>query len=558
MEERLWDALQTSGCSCVHQLKLCYRTPWHLACAVDVSEDCTNVVAQISDNLTALACRREGAFIWKWISDQKVLLQRLQLQLLGKARKITAHSNPRSSPADTYEQLVSGSIALQKQVSRSQLRWSNADSSAPGDAEKAARRFWGMVLVQIILEAGLPISQMHVDSDEQLASYALRSLGVRRSKTLRNRARCWKKARQWLLFVKEKVFPKSPEDVLDYLDFLSQEVGTITCVDEFMAALSVLEDAGQVPLANQLSKNRLVLAAAKSHAADLKSGKTTRKQAPPLTIAMLISLELYVCSGENPKYGRCLAWACLVCIWACVRVSDLQGMDVSRLMLFASGLKGILTHTKTTGHDKRVSEVPFFIRRDANLSGADWMQVGLNLWKSFGRENRSYLVWTASHDLVEPIYKYAKPENVANYMRLIWNQLRVPRRAKVTDSRWQASQDPLVRGSCYLFWSGHSMRHVLPTLAAVFGEPKERRDYLGRWHVGLQQSSDYVHTCRQIVHGVQQLVGDKLSGGSPGYEEDELLDSSISFPSGFGTAVRIRIQSSSLIGFFGLFRAARC
>ena len=54
-----------------------------------------------------------------------------------------------------------------------------------------------------------------------------------------------------------------------------------------------------------------------------------------------------------------------------MRVSDLQGIDVSRLSLFASGLKGVLIQTKTTGPDKRVAEVPFFIRRDANLSGQD-------------------------------------------------------------------------------------------------------------------------------------------------------------------------------------------
>ena len=68
------------------------------------------------------------------------------------------------------------------------------------------------------------------------------------------------------------------------------------------------------------------------------------------------------------------------------------------------------------------------------------------------------------------------------------------------------------------------MRHMLPTLSTVFGEPKERRDYFGRWHIEIQQSADYLHTCRQIVHEIQRLVCDKLSGGSPGYDEDGLFD----------------------------------
>ena len=68
-------------------------------------------------------------------------------------------------------------------------------------------------------------------------------------------------------------------------------------------------------------------------------GKTAVKQATPLTVAMLISLEIFIVTGSNPLYARCLMWACLVCVWACMRVSDLQGIDVSRLCLFRDGLK---------------------------------------------------------------------------------------------------------------------------------------------------------------------------------------------------------------------------
>ena len=125
---------------------------------------------------------------------------------------------------------------------------------------------------------------------------------------------CWKKARQWFLLVKGTVFPKSAVEVLDYLTFLEQEVGTKSCVDEFMSALSVLEDAGQVQISKQLCKDRLVVAASKSIGADLKEGKTERKQAPTLSVAMLIALEIYVCASGNPKYGRCIAWACLICV----------------------------------------------------------------------------------------------------------------------------------------------------------------------------------------------------------------------------------------------------
>ncbi|CAE7206607.1 unnamed protein product [Symbiodinium sp. CCMP2592] len=215
------------------------------------------------------------------------------------------------------------------------------------------------------------------------------------------------------------------------------------------SALSVLEDAGQVPLASQLCKDRLVVAASKSSEAEVHVGVTNKKQ---------------------------------------------------------------------------VAEVPFFVGRDVGLSGRDWLLSGFDLWKGLGQLDRTFLVFQSSEDFEEPIFKFAKPEVISNYMRLIWRQLKVPFR-KIGEHVWKSrAEGTLLGDECYLFWTGHSMRHVLPTIAAVLEVPKERRDYLGRWHIGLHQSSDYIHTCRQIVHDIQRRVCDKLSGGKPGYDEEELFD----------------------------------
>lgn len=263
---------------------------------------------------------------------------------------------------------MSGSLELCKQTSRAHSRWiSNGRDSGRG-GERGAKKFWGAVLVQIMVEAQLPIVEIPVENEEQRVMYALRALGTRRSKTLRNRARAWRKARDWMQSVKGYV---SPADVVDHLIFLEQEAGTKSCIADFMSALSVLEDAGQAPASNQLCKSRLVVAASKGSAAEVQQGKTCKKQAPPLSVAMLISLEIFVASSDNPMYGRCIIWACLLCVWGCMRDSDLQGIDVSRLKLFRDGLKGFPVQTKTTGPDKKVAEVPFFVGRDIGLSGCD-------------------------------------------------------------------------------------------------------------------------------------------------------------------------------------------
>ena len=524
MEDRLWRLLESSGCNCVSELRLHFHTPWHLACSVDSAEDAVILAEQIQPSALPSVHKRTGACIWSWLKDHTDLLRRVQERLKSKATRIEAPANSQVSPGEVFSQLVSGSLELCKQSSRAHARWIAQGTGTPAEAEKAAKKFWGTVLVQIMVEAKLPIVEIPVESEEQRVMYALRALGARRSKTLRNRARTWRKARDLFLSVKSVAYPRQPSDVVDYLIFLEQEVGTKSCISEFMSALSVLEDAGQVPLASQLCKNRLVVAASKSSEAEVHVGKTAVKQATPLTVAMLISLEIFIVTGSNPLYARCLMWACLICVWACMRVSDLQGIDVSRLFLFRDGLKGFLVKTKTTGPDKKVAEVPFFVGRDVGLSGRDWLRTGFDLWKGLGQLDRTFLVFQSTEDFEEPCYKFAKPEVISNYMRLIWQQLKIPFR-KLGEHTWKPRTEGLLLGAeCYLFWTGHSMRHVLPTISAVLGVPKEQRDYLGRWHIGLHQSSDYIHTCRQIVHDIQRRVCDKLSGGKPGYDEEELYE----------------------------------
>ena len=523
MDDRLWDLLSDANCSCVGELRKHFETPWHLACGVDSASDAADLVRQLCPDALDTSVKRDGARIWEWIAGSSSLLQRVQKRLLAKSTRIEAPPSAQVSPGSVYDQLVSGSVQLCKQSSRAHAKWLSGETGNPSDAEKASRKFKGTVLAQIMFEAKLPICGLPAGSEEQKILYVLRALGTRRSKTLRNRARSWRRARDWFLSVKGYPFPRCSLDAVDYLVFLEQEVGTKSCVSEFMGALSVIEDAGQVPIARQLCKDRLVVAASKSCSAEVAEGNTGVMQAKPLTIAMIISMEIFVTVRQNPLYARCLIWSCLLCVWACMRVSDLQGVDFSRLRLFRDGLKGFLVKTKTTGHDKKVAEVPFFVGRDVGLSGRDWLRAGFDLWAGLGQKDRCFLIYQSTEDFEEPIYKFAKPEVISNYMRILWQRLEVPFR-KLNEQRWSLRPDTYLLGDeCYLFWSGHSMRHVLPTIAAVFGVPKERRDYLGRWHIGLHQSADYIHTCRQIVHDIQRLVCDKLSGGKPGYDEEELL-----------------------------------
>ncbi|CAE7022746.1 unnamed protein product [Symbiodinium sp. KB8] len=76
-----------------------------------------------------------------------------------------------------------------------------------------------------------------------------------------------------------------------------------------------------------------------------------------------------------------------------------------------------------------------------------------------------------------------------------------------------------------LFWSGHSPRHFLPSLAAALGIDEKRRDFLGRWAAARQGSTAYVLTARQIIQQIQGEVCKGLLVGepAPGYIEEKLL-----------------------------------
>ena len=236
----------------------------------------------------------------------------------------------------------------------------------------------------------------------------------------------------------------------------------------------------------KISSCRLWKQAVKSRQAELEVGRTETKRAPPLSTAMVVALEIFVCEEGNPTYLRGMAWVVLLCVWACMRVDDLAGLDPKRLSLSSRGLKGYLVRTKTTGPGKNVKEVPFYVARRISVSGMDWLKVGVDLWLDFGCLNRDYFVFVASSDFWHPIQKFASTDRVAGYARLVFAALKQPYKPRF--SKWKVKSDvPLIPDGGIMFWSAHSMRHYLPSVVAPINIGKDQRDYVGRWRVNFHQ-----------------------------------------------------------------------
>ena len=141
----------------------------------------------------------------------------------------------------------------------------------------------------------------------------------------------------------------------------------------------------------------------------------------------------------------------------------------------------------------------------------------------FENKSRDYFVFLSNPDLTEPVMHYASTERIAGMVRHVFTELGQPCRSRFQG--WKLREDSkLVGDSAVMFWSGHSMRHFIPSVAASVDIGKEQRDFVGRWHVNLHQSADYIHTSRQVVMNVQEKVNKSICEGEPYYDEGELME----------------------------------
>ena len=80
------------------------------------------------------------------------------------------------------------------------------------------------------------------------------------------------------------------------------------------------------------------------------------------------------------------------------------------------------------------------------------------------------------------------------------------------------------------FWTEHSERAGLVSVAAQLGVSKERRDFIGRWRPG-KQNDDCVRTARQEVGGVQKEVARAIRSGKAVLDESDVFDGLTAFSS---------------------------
>ena len=530
-----WSELQGLDPSLVSAIRDIYTCPAHFDGAFDDEEGASLTTAELlGDKKPAGEIEQAAAALWKWkqrrLSRGQSSTHQLAQQLA--ALPVTVPRRQRSI-GEVFEEVVLTTPAVALSQLQRAVRASKASGSRE-DVELRMRERWALQLVCYIKESKLPCVERLAALGDSQATW-LRIFGNRRGKTLRNRARSWKPVRDWLQITYGIPWASDAGQILKCLEERRAVAPLAKTVPRaILASISLLEVVGMVPAEQRLCEDQLLLESIRSWSVELETGKVPVKPAPMLPVAVLLACELVVCRPSYALGMRFTAFILLLMCWASLRADDVQNIDPSSVRLSQVGLRFVLSKTKTSGPGRKVGELHGFVSRVACLSGFDWILEGHKLLSAEALMwSRDFLcpAFTAEWDGVSK--EFMEAEGLALQIRRLLQHLPTPVRQLGT---WKVSRELLLPGQVSNFWTGHSARHVMTSLAAALGVGKDRRDYLGRWAYAQHGSQDYVLTSRQVVQGVQNFVCKCLLVGSPegGYIEEELLFTMKTFAEGLG------------------------
>lgn len=519
-----WEMLESLDKNLVHCLRKHFVSPLHLSAAIHTEEDSKEIVDAAFGGHFGLAKRNAlGKALYEWASGTGPSAKK-ELSLQRIARELGADACKRQcvQAADAYEELVNSSpnlglAALQKFLSK------RAVTSNKAEKEDARKKCWALRLAAYIQEADLPVCQAVSRATDQNAMWC-RAFGSRRANTLKNRAALWERFRTWLQTTYGRLWPLSSSDLLEYLEEKNeiQSLGK-TVPSSLLSSLILLETVGQVAFENKISEDSLLTEAVKSWTTELETDAPPRRQAQMFSVAILVAAELMVEKGDLPIGLRIYAFILLLMSWGTLRCDDLQNIDPKSCVLSQLGLRFVLRRTKTTGPGKSVGSLNGFIARMVSLTGVDWLRVGTDLIDTSPFSfKRDFFAMECDNNWDLRSQHFLEPEGVSNHLRALLKVMPTP---IFQEGRWILEEHfELVPGSLATFWTGHSARHTLPSIAAACGVVKDERDYLGRWACAKHGSQDYILTSRQVVHSIQNRVCKFLLAGdpAPGLIEEEL------------------------------------
>ena len=505
-------------------LKRTFGTPLHFDAAFDSDVECAELISQgFPDMVEETACNI-AAEIMLWKAGASRDLKRARKSVAEKAL-FGLPLESQVSVQSAFKQISQTSplILLELHAKKAQRKHEEEPPDIRSKQFDAERKKYSLLLAQVIIDASLPVVPL-VQTLEDPRTGWIHLFAARRGNTLKNRYKVWHPFEIWLELHRGYKFPKSIRDVIDYMQHRVDEGCGRTVPESFSVALSMLEQLGRVPEDSRLSEDALWKGHVKSWVAELGVDAPPRKPAEMYTVAMLISLEALVTDEEAAIFARALAWVVLCMVWGAMRCDDVQSILPHRMILSNFGLSLTLGRSKTSGPDKPQKELVVHILRTVSLTGRDWLRVGMDIWEEDPFNfKRDYLVMEPTRFWDGVRRKNVPPSGLASLISCLLSQLGTP---KAVFQSWDVTPNQLLLpDGLEKFFTGHSPRNFMTSVAAVIGFSRDERAFLGRWSMGTVSAEEYVRTSRQVVFKIQRAVNRTLiEGGPEEFFEDELID----------------------------------
>ena len=213
---------------------------------------------------------------------------------------------------EEFEEIVRDSPTYVLDLARRRLkRKRDSKGLQRAELENGQRNIYALQLAEVLKEACLPVTfQLELLQDPNRAW--VRIFVSRRSKTVRNRLRAWQKFRSWFIAFSGEVWLKTIAPLVAYVEERIDEGCSFSRPSELHAALTILEQIGRVAEDKRCSNDATWLAHMSSWKLELEASARAPRPAKPYTVAVLVSLEVFVMDVEQDLYVRFVAWTMLV------------------------------------------------------------------------------------------------------------------------------------------------------------------------------------------------------------------------------------------------------
>ena len=520
------------GLQCSLQRVFC--TPLRLDAAFDDEQQCNDLLVSVSPDLIGEELRDAIAQMMVWKESIERPLKRLRSAMVSDSMfRLPVPSA--LTVQDEFNRITKTSslCILEMHSKRRQRKYKEDPADARARRFDSERKKYSLLLAQIFIRADLPVVQLIKTLDDPNSAW-IHIFAARRANTLKNRYKIWKPFEQWLEWNRGRTFPEGVKDAIDYIQHRVNDGCGKTIPESLHTTLGLIEQLGRVPEDQRISEDPLWKGHVKSWAAELAEEAAPRKPAEMYTVAMICSLELTVVDEDTMLFARALAWVVLCMIWGALRCDDVQAILPARMLLSNHGLRLVMGRTKTTGPDKVQKEANAYVSRLTSLTGEDWLRAGYNIWTSdLFSFRRDYLVMEPTADWHSVKRKFLPPSGLSSAVTKLLAGLLCPRRV---GGAWSLMRPTLLLpDGVEVFFSGHSPRNFLTSVAAAIGFSKDERAYLGRWSMGMVASEEYVRTARQVVYKIQRAVNRALLEGQvEPYYEDEAIEKLCEFSATLG------------------------